>query len=800
MRKTEMPLNKTKLDGNTYFVDDMGSPILMSQVENLTTSTQHFLSVPSGTTKRATNTMKSEIRTKLKETNTSKQGSYFCLEDKQTVRLSPSESPLAASMENTEAEMSYNASAQRNSSCDTLTGTHYSNSQAEVLAGAALVSMSTGAPSQNVDFIFPKILNLREEFACAKSFLIFSSGEDVVCSTPEIAMFLEASWYCDMQYIWDKVQQKSATTVLPVPTGVTVATNAVAQGRTTGLASTRGNASTKRSTAHAISASTATDTGESSASTVSARSLRLENTGSSTARTAIAPERRIKKDAQSMPTVLICTQESCRDVFRLDSTPFLYSLGLLKEIKSTNKKLAKLSKDIARTSLAYSVAYGASTEGAREGSGGKPGFQNPFAQPVDVYMKTIYTASEYENQIQISALLNPALTAKMNPLRLCLQKLFLYCLRKFIPLKYSRTDEFAQAYPEFQGRSASEMTLLRFTANWFDLAMYSLKSQNSKSFLTFFVPQLSEGFAIRYITGSGESQATADRVNIFRKEGGVQKQTRAPRNRGNTKGRKHDANLGFFDHDSDSSDVDSVFSSKTAGSGYVPHTASIERLGHEGNMESLHRKRRLESGATALTPAMVEDVCDAKAYNPLLEENIGNLVSGVELLAYATITSPLLVEIRHMRENRNVALSALSLPRPTAPSRDVSHYAATLHQLNQQPIGPFLKSSAWPRDDFECADRRPNRQNPSKRLERSYAAAHILKGFENNKRSQSWTSVGEKEYVAPATSAIGDPFAYCRGRLGPAAVVTSSESELSHGSESSGLSPELLDVAMRFEL
>lgn len=115
--------------------------------------------------------------------------------------------------------------------------------------------------------------------------------------------------------------------------------------------------------------------------------------------------------------------------------------------------------------------------------------------------------------------------------RVALQMLLLFILRKHVPLKYRTTDSFLEAYPTLSERPRAEQEKLCTTANWFDLALLTLKPENNKSFLISVIPRMAEGAKARYITGSGESCQTRDRVFIFRKEGNCEPVKRAPRNR-----------------------------------------------------------------------------------------------------------------------------------------------------------------------------------------------------------------------------------------------------------------------------
>ena len=166
-------------------------------------------------------------------------------------------------------------------------------------------------------------------------------------------------------------------------------------------------------------------------------------------------------------------------------------------------------------------------------------------------------------------------------LRCALEMLMLYLVRQFVPLKYRTVEDFLKVYPEMGEREKAEVNRLWQCANWFDVTLLTLKSQNNKSHMIgSLVPRMAEGAAAKYITGSGESCSTRDRVTIFRVEGLVEKVTRAPRKRTNfAKGKKaaHPAQAGassleierhgiYVNKDSNSS-VNSIRSSSASTNG-----------------------------------------------------------------------------------------------------------------------------------------------------------------------------------------------------------------------------------------
>lgn len=84
--------------------------------------------------------------------------------------------------------------------------------------------------------------------------------------------------------------------------------------------------------------------------------------------------------------------------------------------------------------------------------------------------------------------------------RLAVQALFLFILRPHIPLKYHDITTFGQAYPEMATYSTLEQERLRITANWMDLAFYTLPPKNNKTFLMNLVPRICEGRYARYVS------------------------------------------------------------------------------------------------------------------------------------------------------------------------------------------------------------------------------------------------------------------------------------------------------------
>lgn len=103
-------------------------------------------------------------------------------------------------------------------------------------------------------------------------------------------------------------------------------------------------------------------------------------------------------------------------------------------------------------------------------------------------------------------------------------------MRFFVTVDGSMED-FLERYPDLVDRIFVERERLRQTANWMVLAFHVLQPRNNKSFILNLIPKIVEGKNARYITGSGQTRATADRVNLFRLEGDCEKIRRPPRKR-----------------------------------------------------------------------------------------------------------------------------------------------------------------------------------------------------------------------------------------------------------------------------
>lgn len=88
--------------------------------------------------------------------------------------------------------------------------------------------------------------------------------------------------------------------------------------------------------------------------------------------------------------------------------------------------------------------------------------------------------------------------------------------------KYKSTQELLRAYPAFVGIGSEELDKLHKSANWMDVLFKLIPSKKNKGLSLRIVTDLVEGEHVRYITGSGQSQATSHRVMIYEKEGNVE--------------------------------------------------------------------------------------------------------------------------------------------------------------------------------------------------------------------------------------------------------------------------------------
>ena len=87
-------------------------------------------------------------------------------------------------------------------------------------------------------------------------------------------------------------------------------------------------------------------------------------------------------------------------------------------------------------------------------------------------------------------------------------------------MKYPSIESFLEAYPGwFQNDSDYEKRYLWLAANWMNILFRMITARKNKGLVLQVVPKLIEGWDAKYVTGSGQTKATASRVHIFETEG-----------------------------------------------------------------------------------------------------------------------------------------------------------------------------------------------------------------------------------------------------------------------------------------
>jgi hypothetical protein len=89
-------------------------------------------------------------------------------------------------------------------------------------------------------------------------------------------------------------------------------------------------------------------------------------------------------------------------------------------------------------------------------------------------------------------------------------------------MKYSSIEGFMEVYPMFHERSNVEKEKLFHTANWMHILFQITTAKKNKGLVMQIIPKFVEGNSAQYVTGSGQTQPTRDRVTIYEKEGNVQ--------------------------------------------------------------------------------------------------------------------------------------------------------------------------------------------------------------------------------------------------------------------------------------
>eukprot|EP00607_Mallomonas_marina_P001930 CAMPEP_0182427562 /NCGR_PEP_ID=MMETSP1167-20130531/18443_1 /TAXON_ID=2988 /ORGANISM="Mallomonas Sp, Strain CCMP3275" /LENGTH=541 /DNA_ID=CAMNT_0024609879 /DNA_START=84 /DNA_END=1709 /DNA_ORIENTATION=+ len=150
-------------------------------------------------------------------------------------------------------------------------------------------------------------------------------------------------------------------------------------------------------------------------------------------------------------------------------------------------------------------------------------------------------------------------------------------------LKYKNLDEFLDAYSSqpFTSYPQNEKVKLMNTANWMNILFSMEKAKKNKGLVMDVIPRLVEGPNARYVTGSGQTHATADRVLIYEVEGGISPIVRGKRRKGKyleTTPTPHRA----------AKKVGVKLSHKKRKSNFTPHRRVISRtMGEKGSVNML---------------------------------------------------------------------------------------------------------------------------------------------------------------------------------------------------------------------
>lgn len=105
--------------------------------------------------------------------------------------------------------------------------------------------------------------------------------------------------------------------------------------------------------------------------------------------------------------------------------------------------------------------------------------------------------------------------------------------------KYQSIESFLNAYPnKFDKCDIREKECLRKTANLMVVLLSMVTPRKNKGLAITVVPKVIEGINAKYVTGSGQTKATADRVHIFETEGGIAAFRRGGRTKSSAKGKR----------------------------------------------------------------------------------------------------------------------------------------------------------------------------------------------------------------------------------------------------------------------
>jgi hypothetical protein len=91
-----------------------------------------------------------------------------------------------------------------------------------------------------------------------------------------------------------------------------------------------------------------------------------------------------------------------------------------------------------------------------------------------------------------------------------------------IKMKYETAEAFLNVYDgRFVHYAPEYVATLRETANWMNVLFGFIPAEKNKGLALAIIPQVVEGWGAKYVTGSGQTQGTTDRVIIYEKESGL---------------------------------------------------------------------------------------------------------------------------------------------------------------------------------------------------------------------------------------------------------------------------------------
>ena len=121
-------------------------------------------------------------------------------------------------------------------------------------------------------------------------------------------------------------------------------------------------------------------------------------------------------------------------------------------------------------------------------------------------------------------------TAKIDDEKLLMLEAVTIILLSFHPekcaFKYQDNDALITSYPEFESIGKVELDKLCGFANFMNFAFYFISANMNRQHIFNIVTRITEGKDVRYVTGTGKTKSTSDRVLIYNREGDVVPKTR----------------------------------------------------------------------------------------------------------------------------------------------------------------------------------------------------------------------------------------------------------------------------------